>query len=198
VCLYDFACQNIVLLFHTCYHATLFSHFILFIFATKYSFTVHFNHECAFSSFFCCCAYFTYLGFPPKMYPKCLYNKPPTLTCGSSQTTQACSVTLLHASMKFWKVSLTTATFFVTSASFPKISSTTYVVSVVSFSSVSCVSFFVMPYTVSNFPLILSDSFCKGSNLCAIFCFSARIFSIRCISVYLQGWLSPVQQAVVC
>jgi hypothetical protein len=84
---------------------------------------------------------------------------------------------LLLASMNFWRFSLASTTSFVTSSSFPKISSTTYAVWVVSFSSVLCVSCFVIPCALGNSPITLSASFCNSSNFYTIFFCSTCIFS---------------------
>jgi len=67
------------------------------LFYAKYYFIAHFNPQFTFtahfaptlSSFLCCCEYPTYLGFSSKLYPKCLFNRTPALTCGSSLVTHA-------------------------------------------------------------------------------------------------------------
>jgi hypothetical protein len=94
--------------------------------------------------------------FPQKCIQNYLSNRPPTLTCGSSQAIHVSCVTLFHTSMNFWEASLVAATSFVTSSSFPKISSTTCIVRVVIFSFISCGAFFVVPFLVANSMITLS------------------------------------------
>jgi hypothetical protein len=55
-------------------------------------------------------------------------------------------------------------TFIVTYSYVPKIPSTTCVVKVVSFSSVSCIACFTFPYATANSPITLSDSSCSSPN----------------------------------
>jgi hypothetical protein len=80
--------------------------------------------------------------------------------------------------MNFWRVSLAIETSFFTSTSFSKISSTTCVVNVVSFSSLYFSPFFIMPCTTANAPMTLSDSSCRGTNHYAILFFFSLNFSI--------------------
>jgi hypothetical protein len=130
--------------------------FILLLYSlTKYVLTTHCTPACASTAHsqvqMClCCELRSYLflfllllcissilSIFMKTVSKCLSNRPPTLTCGSSRTTQAYCA-LLHASMKFWEVSFIFTTSFIIYASVPKISSTPYTVRVVRFSFVSC------------------------------------------------------------
>jgi hypothetical protein len=74
-------------------------------------------------------------------------------------------VTPFHASMNFGRVSLVLATSLLTSAYFSKSSSTTCIVKVVSFSSLSCDDFFTMPCATTNDPMTVSDLSYRGTNL---------------------------------
>jgi hypothetical protein len=102
-------------------------------------------------------------------------NRAPTLTCGSSQSNQACCVTLFHTSIGIWRVSLVACTSSMTFSSLLKISSTVFADKVVSFSFVSCVSCFVVPCMVANSPITQSASSCKDSIFCSILFYSSFI-----------------------
>jgi hypothetical protein len=80
--------------------------------------------------------------------------------------------------MNFWRFSLIVATSFFNSTSFSKISSTTYAIRVMSFSSLSCVALFTIPCAATNSPMTMSASSYRGTNHCArVFC-SSLICSI--------------------
>jgi hypothetical protein len=69
-------------------------------------------------------------------------------------------------------------TSFLTSTSCSKISSTTYVVRVVSFSSLLCASCFTLPCATANSPIILNVSSYSNTNQCRRIFFWSCIFSI--------------------
>jgi hypothetical protein len=80
--------------------------------------------------------------------------------------------------MKFWEVYFDVATFFLIFSSWSKISPMTYVVRVISFSSLSCIVCFILPCEAANSPMTLISSSCNETKHCwRILCWSL-IFSI--------------------
>lgn len=97
---------------------------------------------------------------------------PPTVTCGSSRSTQA-SFLVLHAAMKFCEASFATSTSFSTVSSISKISSPPCVVKIVSFSYASWLAYFTFPCVVGISPITLTASSCNGPKRCwRILCWS--------------------------
>jgi hypothetical protein len=133
---------------------------------------------CCFSLLFSYCFISCFSVHSHSCSSNCLSKMTPTLTCVSSRATQACCVMPLHASMKFWEVSFVVATSFLTSSSCSKISSTICIVRVMSFSSMSCASFFNFPSATTNSPITLSASSYNGANRCWRIFYWSLIFSI--------------------